>query len=159
MQRRAFHARHEFNDADVAHVLDQAIDDVVTEVAMCHLAALETERRLDLVAFTEEADCLVFLGLIIMLIDGDRKFHFLHDDDFLLLARGAIALVLFVQELSIVLNTADRRNSVGRNFYQVKATLTSDFQCLERLQNAQLVALVVNDADFTGTDLIVDTDE
>jgi hypothetical protein len=159
VQGGTFHARHELNDADVAHILDQSINDVVAEVAMRHLAAFETQRRFDLVAFAEEAHCLVLFGLIIMLIDGDRKLDFLHNDDFLLLARSAVALVLLVQELSVVLDTADGRDGIGRNFYQVKAALTGDFQCLKWLQNTELVAFVVNDANFTGADLIVDTDE
>ena len=159
MQRCAFHARHKLDDADITHILDQAIDDVIAQVAVGHLPAFEAQRCFDLVAFAKETHGLIFLGLIIMLIDGDRKLNFLHDDDFLLLTRSAIALVFLVQELSIVLDTADRRDGIRRNFYQVEAALTGDLQCLERLQNAQLVAFVVNDADFTGTDLVVDTDK
>ena len=159
MQCCTFHARHEFHDAEIAHILDQAVDNVVTQVAMSHLPAFEAQRCLYLVAFAKEAHSLIFLGLIIMLIDCDRKLHFFHDDDFLLLACSAVALVFFVQELSIVLDTADWRDGIGRNFYQVKATLTGDLQCLERLQNAQLISFVVDDANFTGTDLVVDADK
>ncbi len=41
VQCGAFHARHEFDDAVVADVEDQAIDDLIAEVAVRHLAALE----------------------------------------------------------------------------------------------------------------------
>ena len=50
VQNGAFHARHELDDASVADVLDQAVDDVVAEVAVGHLAATEAEARLHLVA-------------------------------------------------------------------------------------------------------------
>ena len=108
MQRGSFHTRHKFNNADIAHVLNQPVDDVIAKVAMCHLPALETQRRFHLVAFTEETHSLIFLGLVIVFIHGDRKFNFLDDNHFLFLACRAITLVLLVQELSVVLDAADR---------------------------------------------------
>src|SRR6185312_3165065 len=50
VQDGTFHARHELDNRDVADVLDEAVDDVVAEVAMGHLASAEAEASLDLVA-------------------------------------------------------------------------------------------------------------
>ncbi len=159
MQRRALHARHEFHDADVAHVLDQAIDDVVTKVAMGHLAAFETQRSLDLITLMQKADGLVFLGLIIVFIHGYRKLYFLDDDDFLLLTRRTIALVFFVEKFSIILNTADGRYRVRRHFHEIQPAFAGNLQCFEWLQDAELITFVVDDANFAGANLIVDANK
>jgi hypothetical protein len=84
-----------------------------------HLAAFKAQGRLDLVAFSQETDCLVLLGLVVVLVDGDRELDFLDGDDFLLLARGAVALVLLVEELAVILNAANRRLGGRRDFYQI----------------------------------------
>src|SRR5260370_1260101 len=52
VQGVAFHAGNELNKPRVADIENQAVDDLVAEVAMGHLAALEAERRLHLVAFS-----------------------------------------------------------------------------------------------------------
>ena len=159
VQGGAFHAGHELDDAGVAHVLDQAIDDGVAQLTVGHLAALEAQGGLYLVALAEEANCLVLLGLVIMLIHGHREFHFFDHDDFLLLARGAIALVLFVKELAVILNAADGWLGGGRNFNQVEATLAGYFESFEGRQNAELFTVFVDDADFTRANSVVNADK
>src|ERR1700728_2202552 len=99
VQRGALHPRHELDDAGITHVLNKPVNDGVTQLTMCHLPAFKTQRGLYLVAFSQEPNRLVLLGLVVMLIDSHRKLHFLDHDDFLLLARGAIAFVLFIKEL------------------------------------------------------------
>jgi hypothetical protein len=71
VQNGAFHARHELNYARFTDVLNEAVDDVVAEVAMSHLAATEAEAGFDLVSAIEKLDGLVFLGLVVVLVDGD----------------------------------------------------------------------------------------
>ena len=102
---------------------------------------------------------LVLLGLVIMLIHRDRELHFLHDDDLLLLARRAVALVFLVQELSIVLNTADRRSGIRGNLYQVQTALARDLQRLERLQYSELLAALIDYTHFACANLLVDTNK
>jgi len=159
VQRGAFHARHELDDAGIAHVLNEAVDDGVAQLAVGHLTALEAQGGLYFVAFTEEANRLVFLGLVIMLIHGHGEFHFLDHDDFLLLARRAIALVLLVEELAVILNAADGWLGGGRNFYQVEATLAGYFKSFEGRQNSELFTVFVDDADFTRANSVVDADK
>ena len=113
VQDRAFHARHELDDTGIADVLDKAVDDVVAEVAMGHLAAAEAETRLDLVAALQKLDGLILLGLVVVLVDGDGELDFLDDDDLLLLLGGAFALFLLVEEAAVVLDAADGRDGVG----------------------------------------------
>ena len=116
MQRGAFHAGHELHDAGFADVHDEAVDDLVTEVAVGHLAALEAEAGFDLVAFGKEADGLVLLGDVVVLVDVDRELDFLDDDDLLLLTRSAVRLIFFVEILAVVLDFADGRDGFGSMF-------------------------------------------
>ena len=107
MQDGTFHARHELDNRDFADVLDEAVDDVVAEIAVSHLASAEAEAGLDLVSALQKLDCLIFLGHVVVVIDGDGELHFLDDDDLLLFARGAFGLFLFVEEAAVVLDAAD----------------------------------------------------
>src|SRR3984957_4535844 len=159
MQRGAFHAGHELHNACIPHVLNEPVDDGVTQFTMGHLAALETQRGLDLVAFTQETNSLVLLGLVIMLVNSHGKLHFLDYDDFLLLARRAVALVLLVKEFAVILNAAYRRLGGGRNFHQIQATLAGNLQCFEGRENSELFTVFVDDADFTRANSVVSADE
>lgn len=113
MQCRAFHARHEFHGACVAYILNEPVDDGISQLTMSHLTALEAQRCLDLVTIVQKADCLILFGLIVVLIDGHRELHFLDCDDLLLLAGSALALVLLVKKFAVVLNAAHGRNGIG----------------------------------------------
>jgi hypothetical protein len=159
VQRGAFHAWHELDDAGLADVGDEAVDDLVAKVAVRHLAAFEAEAGLHLIAVGEKADGLVLLGLVVVLVDGDRELDFLDGDDLLLLAGGAFALVLLVEELSVVLNLADGRIRIGRDLDEVKRTLTSNFERVERRHDTELFAVFVNDANLASTDAVVGADE
>src|SRR6185437_1522578 len=107
VQGGAFHSRHELANAGVADVLDEAVDDVVAEVEVRHLAAAQAQAGLHLVAFGEEAHGLVFLGLVVLLVHGDGELDFLDGDDLLLFAGGALALFLLVEEAAVILDAAD----------------------------------------------------
>ena len=159
MQGGAFHARHKFDDAGITHVLNEPVDNRITQLAVRHLATLEAQRSLYLVAFAEEANGLVFLGLIIVLIYGHRKLDLFDDDHFLLLTRCAVTLVFFVEKLAVILNAADRGHGAGRYFDEVEAALAGDLQCFKWGQDAELLAGVVDDANLAGADFFVDADK
>ena len=159
VERSAFHAGHELDDAGFADVHDEAVDDFVAEVAVGHLTALEAEAGFDLVAFGEEADGLVLLGDVVVLVDVDRELNFLDDDDLLLLARGAVGLVFFVQVLAVVLNLADGRNGVRRDLDEIERPFASHLEGFEGGHDAKLFAVFVDHADFACADTLVGADE
>ena len=159
MKNGAFHARHEFDYSDVADVLDEAIDDVVAKVSVGHLASAETEAGFDLVAALQELDCLVLLGLVVVVVDSDGEFDFLDDDDLLLFARGAFGLVLLVEKAAVVLDAADRWDGGGRDFDQVESTFAGNLQRFKWREDAELFAVFVDYADFAGANAIVDADK
>ena len=159
MQDGAFHAGHELDHPGLADVLDEAVDDVVAQLAVGHLAAAEPKAGFDLVAFIEKADSLVLLGLVIVLVHGDGKFDFLYRNNLLLFAGGAFALFFFVKITAVVLDAADGRDSVGRNLNEIEAALAGDSQSFVGRQDSELDAVFIDDADFAGANAFVDADK
>ena len=159
MERRAFHARHELYQACIADIQNQPVDDLVAQVTVRHLAAFEPQGCLNLVALSKKANGLVLFGLIVVLVHRNRELYFFDDDDFLLLPRGAVALVLLVQEFAVVLNLADRRNGVGGDLYQVERALASHLEGVKGSHDAKLFAIFVDDANLAGADAFVGADK
>src|SRR6187402_398570 len=159
VERCAFHAGHKLHNSGVADVHDEAVDDLVAQVAMRHLASAEAQGGLHLVAVAEETDSHVFLRLVVMLVHSDREFDFLDDDDLLLLACSAVALIFFVEILAVVLDATDGGNGIGGDLDEVQPTFAGDLQSVERGHDAHLFAVFVDDANFSRADLFVGTDE
>jgi len=159
VQDGAFHAGHELYDARIANVLDQLVDDGIAQFAVSHLATTEAKAGLHLVAVIEESDSLIFLGLIVMLIHRDGELDLLDHNDLLLLLSCAVALFLLVEIAAVILNAADGRDRVGRNFDQIEAALAGDSQRFKGGKNAHLFAVFVDYADFTRANSIIDADK
>ena len=139
----------------------EAIDDLVAKGSRCDIwRPLKRQAGFDLVALGEEADGLVLLGHgEVVLVHRDRKLDFLNDDDLLLLAGSAVAFIFFVEEFPVVLDLADRRDGVGRDFDEIQRTLARNLQGVERRHDAQLFTVFVDDADFASTDALIGADE
>jgi hypothetical protein len=75
------------------------------------------------------------------------------------LTGGAIALFFLVEEFAVVLYAANRRNSRGLNFHQIEPTLAGDLERFKRGEDAELLAILVDHAYFTGADSIVNADK
>ena len=159
MQNRAFHPRHKLYCSRVANIQNQAVDDVVAQVAVCHLPAAESQARFHLVSALQELDRLVLFGLVVVLIHRDRELDFLDGDDLLLLAGGALALFLLVEIAAIVLDAADRRNCSRRNLYQIKPSLAGDPQSFKRRKDPKLFTVFVDDPNFAGANTVVDANK
>src|SRR5262249_7662215 len=83
----AFHPRHRFRDGDIGQLLHQALEDAAADLRVRHLAAAEEDRRLDLVAFFEEALDVLLLELVVVLVDLRPELDLL-DLDHLLVPTG-----------------------------------------------------------------------
>jgi len=112
VENGTFHARHKLDHSGVTDVLDETVNDFVSEIAVGHLAPAESQAGLDFVPFGEEANGLILLGLVVVLVDGYRELDFLDGDDFLAFASGALAFLFFVEVAAVILNATDGRNSV-----------------------------------------------
>ena len=159
MQSIPFHPGHKLDHSVLTNILNQPVNNGVAELAVSHLTSLKTERGLHLVAFLQEADRLVAARLVIVVVDGDGEFNFLDGDHLLPLARGTLALFLLVEEFAVVLYAADGRDGSGRDFHKVEAAFTGDLQRFKRGKDAELLALLVDDANLAGADALIDADK
>src|SRR5579864_4758544 len=77
----------ELYDALALYVFDQPFQNLASQVGAGHLASAEKNRRFDLVALVEEAQHVILLGLIIMVVHVDAELD-LFDRDRLLVLFG-----------------------------------------------------------------------
>lgn len=120
----AFHLRVALHLAHEEQFLLHLGEDVAPEIQVRHLAALEAQRELDLVALLEELAGVVDLDLKVVVAD----LHGLHLDFFELTAANAGAglvgfLLLLVAPLPVVHDLTDGRAGVGGDFDEVEPQL------------------------------------
>ena len=123
---------------------------------MRHLAAAEKDRRLHLVAVSEEALDVLLLELIVVLVDLGPELDFFDVDDLLVLLRFARPLLFLVLILAEIHDPADGRHGGGRNLHQVQPLLLRDGEGLRRRHDAQLLPVIVDDPNFPYADAFVD---
>ena len=99
-----------------------------------------------------------FLNVVIVLVDLRPELDFLDLDDVLVPLRFAGALLLLVLVLPVIHDPADRRHGRGRDLHEVEPLLPGNRQGLRRGHDAELLARVVDDADFTNADAFVDAE-
>src|SRR5271157_1049128 len=159
VQSVAFLTWPEFHNRLVAQVGDQAIQNPAPQALARHLASAEENCRLHLVAFGEEAQHVVLLGLVIVIVHVDAELHFLDRDLVLVLLGLALALFLLVQVLPVIHDAAYRRLSVGRDFYQVEGFFAGNLERFVGRHDAKLVAFIVDHAKFACANTLVGADE
>jgi hypothetical protein len=71
----------------------------------------------------------------------------------------ALFLLLLVQVFSKIHDPAYRGSRGWRNLHQVQVLFAGHFQGFVGRQNSDLLAFIVNDADFTRPNTIVDADK
>ena len=98
---------------------------------------------------------MVFLGLIIVLVHVDAKLNFFNGDGFLVLLGLALFLFLLVQKFPVIHDAAHRRLRGGRNLDQIQIFEPGHLERFKRRQDANLIAFVVNYADFAGANTLI----
>src|SRR5271157_4579002 len=159
VQRVAFLTWPEFHNRLVAKVGDQSVQNPASQALACHLASAEEDGRLHLVAFGEEAQHVVLLGLVVVIVHVDAELHFLDRDLVLVFLGLALALFLLVQVLPVIHDAAHGRLSVGRDFYQVEGFFAGNLERFVGRHDAKLVAFIVDHAKFTCANTLVGADE
>src|SRR5882762_10687116 len=159
VQRIAFLAGAELHDAFVLDVLDEPFQDLASQVGAGHLAAAEEDGRFDLVAFSEEAQHVIPLGFVIVIVHIDAELHFLDHDLLLMLLGFALLLFLLVQEFPVVHDAANGGLSGGRDFNQVQVLFAGHLERFVGRQDPDLVAFVIDHADFARANAIVGADK
>lgn len=92
---------------------------VVSNFGMSQFPAAETDGNLDFIALVQEADGVAALGFKIMRVYVERKTNLFHLHHFLIFLSFLVPLRLLKPIFAVIHELADRRRSVGSNFYQV----------------------------------------
>ena len=102
---------------------------------------------------------MVFFSLVIVVVYIDTELYFFDHNHFLMLLGLAFLLFLLIQEFPIVHDAAYRGRGRGRNLDQIQVLLAGHFQGFKRRQDADLLAFVINHADFAGSDAVIGADK
>ena len=129
----------------------------VTEFLMRHLAATELQLDAYLVPFREEVFGVCDLDQVIMRVDTDAEFHFLHLAALLVLVGLLLVLLLNILVLPVIDDLAYWRIGVRRYFHQVQSTLLGDANGLRRRNDAKLMMpILLDDTHLWRTDSLID---
>jgi hypothetical protein len=159
MQCIALLTRTEFDDGVIAEIFDQPFQNSSAQAGARHFAPAEKDRRLDLIALVQKPQHVVLLGLVVVIVHVDAELYFLNRDRLLVLFGLALFLFLLVQEFPIIHDAANRRLRCGGNFYQVKVLFAGHLKRFERWQDADLLALIADYADFACANTLICADK
>ena len=123
---------------------------------MGHLTSAKTYVKFDLITLQQKALRLIRLYADVMVISLRHQADLLELGLLLVLARFALFLTLLVAEFTVVKQTTNRRHRIGGHLNQIKATLLGHIHGLTHSDNANLCALIVNQAHLARANAIVD---
>ena len=127
------------------------------EFLVRHLTAAEAQRDLHLVAFFEEALHRAHFHVVVMVVDHRPELDLLDLDDLLLFAGFGRLLLRLVLVLAVVQQLADRRGGIRGNLDQVKSGFLGFGQGNLDVGGSMVVTGLVDQLDFSDSDLLVDT--
>ena len=159
VQRIAFLARPKLDNPLIADVLNQPVKNFSSQAGARHLATAEKDCRLDFVTFLQKTQHMVLLGLVVVIVHINAEFHFLDRDRLLVLLGLSLLLLLLIQKLPIIHNAANRRLRGGGYLYQVQISFAGHFQRFVRRQDSDLLALVINHANFACANALICADK
>src|SRR5690606_36238461 len=158
VQLIAFLVRHGFRHRNVLQLADEPFQDPQPDFRMGVLAAPEEDRRLDLVAFRQEALDVLLLELVVVLVDLRPELDLLDRDRLLMLPRRSRPLLLLILVIAEIHDSAYRRLGGRGDFHQIQSLAPRQLQRLRRRHDAELGSGFVDYAHFTHTDPLVGPD-
>src|SRR5262249_26609561 len=151
-----FEARFLLDLGDFGGIVLDAIEELVAQLLVGHLAPAEAQRHLHLVALFEKALHRAHLHVVIVVVDHGPELDLLDLDDLLFLAGFRCLLLRLVFIFAVIENFADGRGRVGGNLDEIKSGLLGLVQSDLDLNRPKIVAGLVDQLDFANTDLLVD---
>ena len=142
--------------ADLGELFGEAVENRGAALGVRHLAPAEHDRDLDLVLVAQEALNVVLLGVVVVLGDLRAELDLAHGDLLLVLAGLLELLCLLVLVLGVVEHPADGRARLGRDLHQVEFPFLGELERVGGLQDADLLALVVDQPNLGNADALVD---
>jgi len=153
-----FHSRPRFDFADVRQVSLQSLENARAELAVRHLASAKPDGRFHFVAILKPLAGMLHAVIVVVIVGGRPKLHFLDRDRDLLLLGLVRFFLRLVLELAKVDDPANRRIGVWRNFHEVQTFLASGADGVAHVHHAQLLSVVADDPDCGNSNSFVNTD-
>jgi hypothetical protein len=152
----ALHARRLFDRAVRTELIGELIEKRLAQIRVGHLATAEEHSQLDLVSGVEELRGLTTFRLEVMVVDLGPDADLFQFDDVLMAAGLALFAALLVPELAVVHEPADGRHRVGRHLNQVEAPLAGHLERVKCWNDADLLAVLIDQPDLANPDALVD---
>src|ERR1700730_5237200 len=142
--------------AQLGELFGETIEDRRAALGVGHLPAAEHDRHLDLVLVAQEALDVDLLGVVVVLGDLRTELDLADRDLLLVLARLLLLLRLFVLVLRVVEHAAHRRLGLGCHLDEIEVALSGIAQRVVDLHQADLLAVLADEADLWNPDALVD---
>src|SRR5260370_6239179 len=159
MQRVAFLPWTELHQTLLVDVLDQTLQNLAAQALPRHFASPEEDGRFHFVSFVEEAQHVILLGFVVVIVHVDTKLHFFDRNGLLLLLGFALALFVLSQKFPIVPDSANRRLRGWGNFHQIQVSFAGHLERLQGRHHANLFPFVTDHANFARPDALVHADK
>lgn len=156
-QHSPFHRWSLLDNRYVAQFLRHAFQHFQPNFLMENLTTAEPQIELDLVAIEQETPRLFGFDIKIVFIGFRFQADLLDIHLLLVFPRLALFLRLLVAEFAVIQNATDGRDGVRRDFNQIKPAFFRHQQGIADWDNADLCAILVNQAHFASANAIVDT--
>ncbi len=137
-------------------ILEEPLEEVPAALGVRLLASAEHDRDLDLVAALEEALDVALLRGVVVVGDLRAQLDLAHVDLLLVLAGLLGLLLLLVLVLRVVEEARDGWAGIRSHLDQVEIALLGHLERLLGLDDADLLAVLVDEPDLANTDALVD---
>ncbi len=153
--RTSFHTRSLFDSTMIPKLYLQLIEQITTKLRMGDRSPPKQDAQLYLVARIEKFRCLTTLGFQIMIADFRLDPDFLESNHMLGFSRITLFPTLLVSKFAVIHQTTDGRNSIGSDFYKIKPPLACHLQRISRLDDTDLLSLIVNKSYLADANSLV----
>jgi hypothetical protein len=145
------------NDRDVAQIFGHTFEHLYADVWMENLSAAEAEGELDLVTSQQELSGLFGLRVDVVVVCLGFETDFLQLYLLLVLAGFTLFFGLFIPKFAVVHDPTHWWDSIWRDFDQVESAVLGHLNSITDLDDADLVALFVNQSHFARTYAVIES--
>ena len=145
-----------FDRTQLAALLSKVQKQLLAKLCMCHLPAPKTDRDLDLISVLQKLLRLIEPDVEIVDTNTNAELQFLCFHNALILTGFLFTFGLFKSIFTIVHDTADGRASLRGDLHKVKSFVKGNFLCVLNGHDAKLGTVLINEADFTILNSLVD---
>jgi hypothetical protein len=140
------------DDGMSRHGFNNSLEEFFTQFLVSDLTPSEHDGEAHLCTVSKEPLRLPQLCLQVVIINARSQADFLDFDDFLPLSRLSLPPAFLIPVLSVVHDSADRRDSVWLHFDKIQTALTRNPERFVCSDNAEVHTILVNQANLGYTD-------